>query len=325
MFAMYALGEIGSDEAAPALIAALMSDRDPVVRRRAGEGLNKLMPTLTEVLRKAARTDKDGGVREELTYLLENPGYKRTSTPLLRPGQVSTGHLDGTGYTVYVPAGYNPRVPTYLLIFIHGTEGSGAGAEALCHADAERYGLIVLAPYFDGGQYPDYGQLNIGIRNLRPDLKLLSIVDHLAKYLNFARDKLLIAGHSQGGHFVHRFVAIHPERVWRAAPWGANGYVMPDLAQAFPVGMRCTDWTPDLVNLSIDRYLQVPVGLVCGAKDELFRQNNAKAFMDAATAYADKHKFRLRAEYIPVLNAGHGAPACWAAARDFLFAELPKR
>lgn len=325
VYAAYALGEIGSNKAASALVTALMSDQDPGVRRRAGEALNKLTPCLTLALQKAAQTDKDAGVREEMAYLLGNPGYKRTSTPSLRPGDVSAGYLGGTGYTVYVPSSYNPRVQTHLLISVHGTDGSAAAYEAVCHADAERYGLILLAPQFEQGQYPNYGLFNIGLRTLRPDLKLLKIVDHLAEYLNFPKDKLLIFGHSQGGQFVHRFVAAHPERIWRAAPCAANDLVMPDPAQAFPFGMAHTDWTPDLADLDIPKYLQVPTGLVCGTKDAQFRQDAARRFVEAASAYADKHEFRCNAKYIPVQDGPHWGASNWPSARDFLFAELSKR
>ncbi len=325
MHAAYALGEIGSSKAGPALVTTLMTDPDPTVRRRAGEALNKLTPPMTAVIRKASQSDKDRGVREEMACLLDNPRYQRNDLPSLRPGEVSVGHMAGTRYLVYVPRNYSPRVQTRMLISVHGTDGSAAAYEGVCHADAERYGLILLAPYFDHGRNPQFGRLNVGLGPLRPDVRLLEIVDELARHLNFDRNKLLVFGHSQGGQFVHRFGAAHPHRIWRAAACASNNFAMPESDHPFPFGMGCSNWTPDLADLDAARMVQVPTAIVVGTKDEQFRQDASKAFVDAARAYAEKHKVPCKVVYIAVPDGPHAGVSNWPASREFLFADLPRR
>ena len=322
--AAYALGEIGSNKASIALQAALANDPDQAVRRRAAEALNKLPSLAILALRKVAQSDKHRHVRSELSYLLDIPGYKRTNRPSLRPGRISVGYLDGTCYLVYVPSQYKPRQKTHLLISVHGTDGFAYEYEKICHVDAERYNLILLAPQFDYGQYPHFGRLNVGLRANRPDLKLLEIVDELSKRLNFDKDKLLVFGHSQGGQFIHRLVAAHPNRIWRAAACAVSNFAMPDTVNPFPFGMGQSDWTPDLVNLDFAKTVKVPMAVICGTKDEKFRIDASKAFVEAgAKAYSEKHSLPCKFVFIPVPDGPHAGVSNYPTAREFLFAELP--
>jgi polyhydroxybutyrate depolymerase len=51
-------------------------------------------------------------------------------------------------YHIYIPVCYNNSTPVPLVVLIHGTYGSGLGAEAKYGMDAyaEKYGFIVVYP-----------------------------------------------------------------------------------------------------------------------------------------------------------------------------------
>ena len=88
--------------------------------------------------------------------------------------------------------------------------------------------------------------------------------------------------------------------------------------------MGRSDWTPDLADLDAARIVQVPTAIVVGTKDEQFRQNASKGFVDAARAYAEKNRIPCKVVYIPVPNGPHAGVSNWPASREFLFAELPR-
>lgn len=318
--AAWALGEIGSAEAVTVLRAALAGDADVGVRTRAGEALNKIgTPTALGAIQESSVADRSHVVRDEMTLVRENPGYRRTSQPDLRAGQVSVGYLAGTRYLVYVPRSYQPRKRTSLLIAVHGTGGTAEAYEAICHQEAERLGLILLAPHFDYGQYPDFGAFNLGLRFNRADLRLLEIVDDLSRSLNFDRNRLLLFGHSQGGWFVQRFVLAHPQRVARAAACGVGGGVVPDAGAVFPVGTGPSDWAPDLKDLDFGKLVQARLAIVLGSKETVGQQTAAQDFVDTAQDYARTHSLQSNVVFIPVPEGGHAGESNFPAASKFLF------
>jgi len=69
--------------------------------------------------------------------------------PVGQPTNESISTSDGLRtYHIYIPVSYNNSAPVPLVVLIHGTYGSGLGAEAKYGMDAyaEKYGFIVVYP-----------------------------------------------------------------------------------------------------------------------------------------------------------------------------------
>ena len=176
-------------------------------------------------------------------------------------------------YCLYVPRDYDEdgtrRYP--LIALIHGTE-RGAALYRDAFADfAEEWQVIVLAPLFPcnltgpGDTENDKFLFSGGIRF---DLALLDMAAEVAGRYRLDGAKFLLHGFSGGGHFAHRFLFRHPERL-RGVSIGAPGVVtLPDTDRDWPAGMRGMGAflnepsDPDPVALS-----QVPVQCVIGAAD----------------------------------------------------------
>lgn len=148
-----------------------------------------------------------------------------TFTPPLIKGQILEGCLEGTSYRIYFPSTHKKQ-NLKLLVVIHGTDGNPDDYIRLPleNRDPEKYGLVVLAPHFVPGN--DFQKFN----TTKKDKALNNIIEKIkASYSrelpeNFAK-KMFLFGHSRGGHFVHRYAARYPQRVYRAAPSSVNSYL----------------------------------------------------------------------------------------------------
>lgn len=146
-------------------------------------------------------------------------------------------------YCLYVPISYrktgDQRYP--LVVLVHGTERGAGHYRDNFAAFAEEREVIVLAPLFPAnlffiGDFENYKLLRHD--DLRFDLALLAMVDEVAARYRLASDKFLMHGFSGGGHFTHRFLYAHPDRLL-AASIGAPGVVtLCDPALDYPLGLK---------------------------------------------------------------------------------------
>ncbi len=83
-----------------------------------------------------------------------------------------------------------------------------------------------------------------------------------------ASERVHLFGHSGGAQFVHRFAMAHPERVTRYVASAAGWYTMPDLARAYPYGMKPGRRTSG-ARLDIDAYLRIPACAYVGERDTI--------------------------------------------------------
>ncbi|RYF61807.1 MAG: alpha/beta hydrolase [Comamonadaceae bacterium] len=135
-------------------------------------------------------------------------------------------------YCAYVPESYDEKGTERLrlLVVVHGTRRDNA----TCRDDfidlAERHRLVVLAPLFPAGitaprELSSYKRLR-GADGEGPayDLLLLSMVEELSRTYRLDAQRFLLFGFSGGGHFAHRFLYAHPQRL-AAVSIGAPGIV----------------------------------------------------------------------------------------------------
>ncbi|HEY7688817.1 MAG TPA: alpha/beta hydrolase [Dongiaceae bacterium] len=174
-------------------------------------------------------------------------------------------------YCLYVPEDYDETGDkTYsLAVTVHGT-GRSAAAYRDGFADfADANDCIVLAPLFPAGIIEE-GELSnyklLQFHDIRFDLVLLSIVDEVAAKYRVDASRFLLYGFSGGGHFTHRFLYVHPERLLGASI-GAPGVVtLLDPTRDWWVGVR------DLQArfgkpLNLEAMRRVAVHMVIGDKD----------------------------------------------------------
>ncbi|PLP58856.1 hydrolase [Mesorhizobium loti] len=146
-------------------------------------------------------------------------------------------------YCAYVPQDYEEDGDkTYpLAVIVHGTE-RGMEAYRNAFADfAEANGVIVLAPLFPTGicfpgDLSSYKMLRHG--DLHYDAVMLDMIEEMRERYRIRGERVMMYGFSGGGHFTHRFLFLHPERLL-AASIGAPGVVtLLDFDHDFWVGVR---------------------------------------------------------------------------------------
>ncbi|GAA3742896.1 pimeloyl-ACP methyl ester carboxylesterase [Spinactinospora alkalitolerans] len=174
-------------------------------------------------------------------------------------------------YCLYVPEDYDEDgTDVYpLVVLVHGT-----GRDAQSYRDAfagfaRTHRCIVFAPLFPAGigtpgELHNYKYLRYG--DIRFDLLLLAMLEEVAESYRVGTARFLLTGFSGGGHFTHRFLYTHPDRLLGASV-GAPGVVtLPDEARPWPAGIgglrEALGVTPDL-----EAIRAVPVQLVIGARD----------------------------------------------------------
>ncbi|MFN3261106.1 MAG: alpha/beta hydrolase [Pikeienuella sp.] len=188
------------------------------------------------------------------------PGfYERGPTPCF------TSRFDPRiSFCLHVPA-----APERIAAFVHGT---GRGAETVrdaVAAFAEATATLVLAPLFPAGiEEPGAlsGYKRLRSRALAYDLALIDMIDEVSERFGVQERRVLMHGFSGGGHFAHRFLFAHPERLL-ACSVGAPGVVTRlDEGAAWPIGLKGFEAifgrSPDLAAIA-----RVPVQLVIGAED----------------------------------------------------------
>jgi phospholipase/carboxylesterase len=75
--------------------------------------------------------------------LAARPGQSRAGAALTGLRQLGTGARSAS---LYVPESYRPASPTPFILMLHGAGGSGRHSIDLVKAEADRLGIIVLAP-----------------------------------------------------------------------------------------------------------------------------------------------------------------------------------
>lgn len=156
-----------------------------------------------------------------------------------------------------------------LLVAIHSSN-----REAMAFRDAfqplcDQTGCAILAPLFPVSPFGDGngdGYKYLAERDIRYDLILLAMVDELARQAGRRFGRFLLFGFSGGGHFAHRFLYAHPQRVVAATVAAPGSVTLLDPDQPLWDGIGGWEGVfgrpPDL-----DTLARVPVLLLVGDRD----------------------------------------------------------
>ena len=180
----------------------------------------------------------------------------------------------------FKPAGFSPDTP--VVFALHGTSRTPKNYRNQWQRYAEQYGFMLLAPdfskeLFPGRTYnlgnvfaaPEKGKaLGQGAKNPQA-LWSYRVVDKLfadfaAQREKTAQSRYYLFGHSAGGQFVHRMLALLPDaKVKMAIAANSGWYSLPDLDKDWPYGFKGTDLTQQ----DMKRYLSLPLVVLLGEDD----------------------------------------------------------
>ncbi|WP_158735661.1 alpha/beta hydrolase [Alteribacillus sp. YIM 98480] len=174
-------------------------------------------------------------------------------------------------YCAYIPKNYkgNDTKIYNLVVLIHGTERASQGYRDSFIDFAEETDSIILAPLFPAGIMEE-GELNsykfIKYHDIRYDHILLSMVDEINEKYRVYANKFLLHGFSGGGHFVHRFLYLHPDRL-SGVSIGAPGMITYlDQTRPWHVGTKNFEEVFGK-RLDLQKIKKVPVHMVVGSED----------------------------------------------------------
>lgn len=131
-------------------------------------------------------------------------------------------------WCMHAPAGFAEAPREYrLVVAVHGSSRNVQGMRDGFAIHAERQRWVVLAPLFPVGVLGDGdpdGYKTLVEGGVRYDQVLLGMVEDLEEVLGVGFPQFGLFGFSGGGQFAHRFLYVHPERLWGVAI-GAPGAV----------------------------------------------------------------------------------------------------
>ncbi|MGE0723500.1 MAG: alpha/beta hydrolase [Alphaproteobacteria bacterium] len=172
-------------------------------------------------------------------------------------------------YCLYVPPGTGPGRPADLMVAMHGTGRSFVEYRDAFAAFGKWNRCIVMAPLFpigvkgdgnrDGFKYMQEG-------DIRYDHVLLAMVDEVAERYGIDLRRIAMFGYSGGGHFVHRFLMLHPDRLWAVAIGAPGSVTLLDPTRDFWVGTRDFE-TRFGTKIDTGAMAKVAVQMIVGAAD----------------------------------------------------------
>lgn len=270
---------------------------------------------------------QEGGITGRLGY------YDRGRTPYF-----ASRMEPRLSYCLYAPRDYDEQGSEALdlVVLVHGT-ARWAETYRNGFADfAERERVIILAPLFPAGmsapgELSSYKLIRHG--GIAYDLVLLDMVAEVAERYRLRSERFLLHGFSGGGHFAHRFLFIHPERLLGVSI-GAPGIVtLLDPDHDFWVGIRNFETVfgkpPD-----IEAMRQVAVHMVIGGEDketweirltpedgwwmrgaERLAEANRLERLAALRENLESHGIGVRQDIVP--GVGHDGRAMVSAVQDW--------
>jgi pimeloyl-ACP methyl ester carboxylesterase len=216
-------------------------------------------------------------------------------------------------YCLHVPEDYDfdGAERLNLIVLVHGTARWAEHYRSAFAGFSRAHRAIILAPLFPAGvtapgELSSYKLMRHG--GIDYDRVLLDMVAEVAERYRLRDERFLLHGFSGGGHFTHRFLYLHPERLLGASV-GAPGIVtLLDFEHDFWVGVRDFEAVFGK-KLDLDAIRRVPVHMVIGAEDkETWEIRLTPAddwWMDGAEGLAEANRLERMAALRESLE-GHG-------------------
>ena len=221
-----------------------------------------------------------------------------------------------------------------LVVAVHGSSRNLQGYRSGFAPHADRHRWVVLAPLFPVGVRGDgdpdgYKMLVEG--DIRYDRVLLAMVGEIQQVLSTRFPRFGLFGFSGGGQFAHRFLYVHPERLWGVTIGAPGATTRIDERFDYWLGTRNLQAVFGKP-LDLDTMRKVPVQLLCGEEDTaelkipVHLAEKVKALgpigrnrierMQLLLANYQDHQMDVRLHFVP--GVGHEGVRCIDAATGFL-------
>jgi poly(3-hydroxybutyrate) depolymerase len=172
----------------------------------------------------------------------------------------------------YRPANFTPDSP--IVLCIHGRKRNGADYRDFWIDDAERRGLLIVAPELSEEHYPHPHDYNLGAMQRAdgtftpPQDWLFPLFDRIfedaRRRAGSNRERYFIFGHSAGSQVVHRLVTFAwSDRIEAVIAANAGAYCLPVRGEAFPFGLDGTS----LGDGGLREIFSRPVTILLGDRD----------------------------------------------------------
>ena len=192
-------------------------------------------------------------------------------------------------YCLYVPPDLD-RAATRpeLIVAMHGTGRTFIQYRNAFSSFARWHNCLVLAPLFPAGVLGDdnrHGFKYMAEGDIRYDKVLLDLVAEVEERYGLTFPKFALFGFSGGAHFAHRFLYLHPARLFAVSIGAAGSVTLPDASHDWWVGIRDLEAR---FGVRFDRaaVAEVPTQVVVGAADietwEITHREGGKFFMPGA-------------------------------------------
>lgn len=224
--------------------------------------------------------------------------YDYGATPVF-----ASRHDPRFAYCLYVPRSLaeGRGDPPELIVVMHGTGRSFVQYRDAFAEFGRWHNCVILAPLFPVGVLGD-GNRN-GFKymregDIRYDEILLAMVAEIEAKYGFSFPRFALFGYSGGGHFAHRFLILHPNRLWAVSIGAPGSVTLPDPTRDFWVGVRDLEarfgrpFAPEAI-------AAVPTQMVVGAADletwEITHREGGSYWMPGANDAGRTRPERLRA------------------------------
>lgn len=247
-------------------------------------------------------------------------------------------------YCLYVPpAILEGGAAPDLAVIMHGTGRGFTDYRAAFSAFGRWNNCIILAPLFPVGPLGDDNTSGFKYMiegDIRYDKVMLAIVDEVCARYNLPSNKFGLFGYSGGGHFTHRFLMLHPDRLWAASIGAPGSVTLLDPTRDWWVGIRNFEETFGQ-KLDVEAMKRVPVQMVVGDADletwEITHKPGGRYWMPDANhagvvrperlaklrASFEKQGITVRFDLLP--NMAHDGLAAVSTVEDFFARVLKDR
>ncbi|MPZ42347.1 MAG: hypothetical protein GEV05_02905 [Betaproteobacteria bacterium] len=240
--------------------------------------------------------------------------------------------------SVYKPPSYRGEG---MIVSLHGLGRNATGYRDHTRGLAERFGALLIVPYFDRERFPTWRYQRAGIvrRNAETGAfsaqppeqwtgeVLRAVIDAVRAHEGAPDLPYVLIGHSAGAQFLARMTAFAPLPAARIIIANPSSWVAPTLAEPFPYGFGRLP--AEIGNeRALERYLAQPVTVVLGTADtgsiDLSQTAGAKRqgvhryargthVFQSAAAMAHDRGWRFGWQLVEIPNVGHSARAMYAS------------
>jgi poly(3-hydroxybutyrate) depolymerase len=247
-------------------------------------------------------------------------------------------------YCLYVPPQVGRGVKVDLLVAVHGTSRTSFLEFRDGFSEFGKWNNVaVLCPIFPVGVRGDgarsgYKYMQEG--DIRYDLLVLEMVKEVAEKYGQEWPDFAMFGFSGGGHFVHRFAILHPEKLWAACIGASGSVTLLDADRDWWVGIRNLN---EVFGIEFNQaaLAKVPVQMLVGDADletwEITHKPGGTYWMEGAndagktrperlkTLAASFEKAGVKVRFDLVPGAAHDRMKMLDRVKDFLAGILAKK